>query len=167
MTDQSPGPARSDEALAQVAEIARRRANEPGPLLEILHEVQALLGCVPPEAIPVIAAALNLSRAEVHGTMSFYHYFRSSPPGAHVLHLCRAEACQSMGALQLEALVRERLGIASGETSPDGSVTFESVYCLGLCACAPAAMVDGEVHGQLDRARLEALLARVSAGGAR
>jgi formate dehydrogenase subunit gamma len=167
VTDRRPGAAPSDEVLAQVAEIARRRANEPGPLLEILHEVQTLLGCVPPEAIPVIAAALNLSRAEVHGTASFYHHFRQSPSGEHVLRLCRAEACQSMGALELEALACERLSIAPGQTSPDGSVTLETVYCLGLCACAPAAMLDGEVHGRLDRARLEALLAQVSAGGAR
>ena len=102
--------------------------------------------------------ALNLSRAEVHGVVSFYHDFRKAPPGTHVLKLCRAEACQSMGADALAAEARERLRIDWGETSADGRVTLEPVFCLGLCACAPAAMLDGKVVGGLDRARLGALL---------
>jgi len=144
----------------QLLQITGRFKGVPGPLLEVLHAVQRQLGFVPPAALPVLAAELNLSRAEVHGIVSFYHDFRSAPPGHHVLKLCRAEACQSMGADVLAALARERLRIGWGETTPDGRVTLEPVFCLGLCACAPAAMLDGKVVGGLDWARLGALLDR-------
>jgi formate dehydrogenase subunit gamma len=124
--------------------------HEPAPLLEILHAVQRELGCVPAESVPLIADALNLSRAEVHGVVSFYHHFRESPAGRHTLKLCRAEACQSMNSDALAEFAKRRLRIGFGETRADGLVTLDAVYCLGNCACAPSAMIDGEIHGRVD-----------------
>lgn len=121
-----------------------------GPLLPILHEVQSEFGYVPQEALPVIADELNLSRAEVHGVVTFYHDYRDHPAGRHVLKLCRAEACQSMGGDALAERIKTLLGIDFHQTTLDGSITLEPVYCLGLCACAPAAMFDGDVHGRVD-----------------
>jgi formate dehydrogenase subunit gamma len=121
-----------------------------GPLLPILHEIQAEFGYVPQESLPVIARELNLSRAEVHGVVTFYHDFRERPAGRHVLKLCRAEACQSMGGEAVAERVKALLGIDFHQTTLDGAVTLEPVYCLGLCSCAPSAMLDGEVHGRLD-----------------
>lgn len=132
--------------------------HRPGALLPVLHAVQDRLGFVPAQAVRVIAQALNLSRAEVHGVVSFYHDFRSGPPGRHVLRLCRAEACQSMGAERIAELVQRETGIGFGATTADGEVTLEAVYCLGNCACAPAAMLDGEVYGRLDEAGVRAML---------
>ncbi len=129
-----------------------------GPLLPILHGIQEEFGHVPPEALPLIARALNLSRAEVHGVMTFYHDYRDHPAGRHVLKLCRAEACQSMGADAVAERVKQLLGIDFHQTTLDGSVTLEPVYCLGLCACSPAAMLDGEVHGRLDAESAEDLV---------
>jgi formate dehydrogenase subunit gamma len=143
---------------AHAAEIIEARRQEPGALLPILHALSETFGYVDEQAVPAIARALNLSRAEVHGVVSFYHDFRDHRPGAHVLLLCRAEACQAMGGEALAAAARERLRLDWGETSADGSVTLEAVFCLGLCACAPAAMLDGKVVGRLDRTRLEALI---------
>ncbi len=127
-------------------------------LLPILHGIQDALGFVPPASVPLIAAALNLSRAEVHGVISFYHHFRSAAPGRHVLKLCRAEACQAMGARALEAHVRARLGIDFNETSADGAVTLVPVYCLGNCACAPSVMLDDQVHGRLSVESVDRLI---------
>jgi len=121
-----------------------------GPLLPILHEIQDAFGYVPQAALPVIADELNISRAEVHGVVTFYHDYRDHPAGRHVLRLCRAEACQSMGGAALAERIKALLGIDFHQTTLDGSVTLEPVYCLGLCACAPAAMLDGEVHGRVD-----------------
>lgn len=129
--------------------------------MPILHEVQAAFGHVPQAALPQIAEALRMTRAEVHGVMTFYHDFRAAPAGKHVLKLCRAEACQSMGADRVAAHAQARLGVDWHETTPDGRVTLEPVYCLGLCACAPAAMVDGRVVGRVDEARVDALIAEV------
>lgn len=129
-----------------------------GPLLPIFHEIQAQFGYVPQETLPLIADALNLSRAEVHGVMTFYHDYRDHPAGRHVLKLCRAEACQSMGGDDLAARARALLGIDWHQTTLDGAVTLEPVYCLGLCACAPAAMLDGEVHGRVDDDCLQGLI---------
>ena len=131
------------------AAVAKMRG-EPGPLLEILHSVQNELGCVPPESVPLIADALNLSRAEVHGVVSFYHHFRGVPAGQHTIKLCRAEACQAMNSDALAGFAKQRLGLDFGETRPDGLVTLGAVYCLGNCACAPSAMIDGEVRGRVD-----------------
>jgi formate dehydrogenase subunit gamma len=142
-----------------VKAICERRSSEPGPLLEVLHEVQALLGYVPPESIPVIATALNLSRAEVHGVVSFYHHFRSAHPGRHVLQLCRAEACQAMRGNEIAAYVQQKLGIGFHGTTADGRFSLEPVYCLGNCACAPSLMLDGELHGRLDHARVDEIVA--------
>ena len=146
---------------AQVQEILAAHNGMEGPLLPILHAIQADFGYVPQAALPIIAQDLNLSRAEVHGVMSFYHDFREQPAGRHVLKLCRAEACQSMGADRVAAHAQARLGVDWHETTPDGRVTLEPVYCLGLCACAPAAMVDGRVVGRVDEARVDALIAEV------
>ena len=121
-----------------------------GPLLPILHEIQAEFGYVPQESLPIIAQELNLSRAEVHGVVTFYHDYRDHPAGRHVLKLCCAEACQSMGGDEIAARVKALLGIDFHQTTLDGAVTLEAVYCLGLCSCAPSAMLDGEVHGRLD-----------------
>lgn len=134
-----------------------------GPLLPILHAIQHRYGHVPEMAVPVIAGALNLTAAEVHGVMSFYHDFRKAPAGRHVVKICRAEACQSVGANALSEAVLEKLGIGWGGTTPDGALTVEAVYCLGMCACGPAAMVDGRVLGRVDGARLDAFLAEVTA----
>ncbi|MDT0682497.1 formate dehydrogenase subunit gamma [Roseicyclus sp. F158] len=131
----------------RLREIVAEHGALEGPLLPILHAVQAEFGHVPPSGIPVIADALNLSRAEVHGVVSFYHDFREAPAGRTILKLCRAEACQSMGGAALEREVQERLGVGWGETSADG-VTLEPVYCLGLCAAAPAAMVGERLVGR-------------------
>ena len=132
-----------------------------GPLLPILHEIQAEFGYVPQESLPVIARELNLSRAEVHGVVTFYHDYRDHPTGRHVLKLCRAEACQSMGGDEIAERVKSLLGIDFHQTTLDGAVTLEPVYCLGLCSCAPAAMLDGEVHGRVDAAHADELVAEV------
>lgn len=137
--------------------VAEHRGLE-GPLLPILNAVQAEFGHVPREALPSIAEMLDLSRAEVHGVFSFYHDFHEHPQGRHVLRLCRAEACQSMGGDALAQMAEDRLKLRFGETAPDGSVTLEAVYCLGLCACAPAAQINGRVVGRVTQARLEALI---------
>ena len=141
--------ANGDIAERTRAIVSHLRSLE-GPLLPILHEVQDEFGYVPQEALPVIAHELNLSRAEVHGVVTFYHDYRDHPAGRHVLKLCRAEACQSMGGDAVAERVKKLLGIDFHQTTLDGSVTLEPVYCLGLCACAPSAMLDGEVYGRLD-----------------
>ena len=141
--------ANGDIAERTRAIVSHLRSLE-GPLLPILHEVQDEFGYVPQEALPVIAHELNLSRAEVHGVVTFYHDYRDHPAGRHVLKLCRAEACQSMGADAVAERVKKLLGIDFHQTTLDGSVTLEPVYCLGLCACAPAAMLDGELYGRID-----------------
>lgn len=153
----------SAEIAARVEDILDAHSGMEGPLLPILHAVQAAYGHVPQEALPVIAQRLNLSRAEVHGVMSFYHDFRTQPAGRHVVKLCRAEACQAMGADRVALHARDRLGIDWHGTTADGAVTLEPVFCLGLCACAPAALVDGRVVGRVDEARLDMLLDEVRA----
>jgi len=130
----------------------------PGGLLPILHAIQEELGYIPPEAVPAIAEGLNLSRAEVHGVISFYHDFRSAPPGRHMVHICRAESCQALGADALLAHARERLGVELHGTSADGAVTLEPIYCLGNCALSPAVMVNRHVHGRVSRERMDTIL---------
>jgi formate dehydrogenase subunit gamma len=152
----------TDTAARAVAIVEEMRGLE-GPLLPILHGVPEEFGFVPQEALTAIAEALNLSKAEVYGVATFYHDFRREPAGRHVLKLCRAEACQSMGADALHARLQQLLGLSFGETAKDGSVTLEATYCLGLCACSPSAMLDGEVIGRLDEARIEELAAEVKA----
>ncbi len=137
-----------------------------GALLPILHAIQAEHGYVPADAVPVIADRLNLSRAEVHGVLSYYHHFRKAPAGKHVLQVCRAEACQARGGDALAAHAKQALGIDFHETTADGSVTLEPVYCLGQCACGPAVMLDDAVHAQVTPQRFDALLAEASSGRA-
>lgn len=134
-------PAAQREAVLAAVNAQRDR---PGALLPVLHAVQEALGFVPGEAIGLIAFELNLSRAEVHGVVSFYHGFRTRKPGRHVMHLCRAEACQALGASALEAHARQALGVDFHGTTTDGAVTLEPVYCLGNCALGPNLMIDGQ-----------------------
>jgi formate dehydrogenase subunit gamma len=145
-------------------EIIEAHRDVDGAALPILHALQHEFGYVDREAVPMVAQALNLSRAEMHGIVTFYHDFREAPAGRHVLKLCRAEACQSMGADALADSARERLRVDWHETTADGRVTLEPVFCLGLCACAPAAMLDNRVVGALNEARLSALIDSVSRG---
>jgi formate dehydrogenase subunit gamma len=151
------------EILSRVDAILAAHDGLEGPLLPILHAIQESFGYVPQDALPVIAKSLNLSKAEVHGVMSFYHDFREDPAGKHVLKLCRAEACQSMGADRVAAHAQNKLGIEWHETTRDGQVTLEPIFCLGLCACAPAAMIDGKLVGRVDEARIDSILAGVNA----
>jgi len=141
-----------------VSRAIQKAGAEPGPLLEILHAVQDELGCVPPESVPMIADALNLSRAEVHGVVSFYHHFREKPAAQRMhMQLCQAEACLSMGAARVANACRDIFGVELGQTSSNGRITIEPVYCLGLCACAPAALVNGNPEGRLDEQALDYL----------
>lgn len=151
-------PERNDTA-ATIATIVSRHADRAGALLPILHAIQDALGHVPADAVPVIAEALNLSRAEVHGVISFYHFFRTSAPGRQTLYLCRAEACQAMGARALEQHVKGRLKIDFHETTADGRFSLEPIYCLGNCACSPAVMIDETVYGRVSTERIDELLA--------
>ena len=139
-------------------EIIRRHTGRDGPLLPILHDIQARFGHVPPAAIPVIADALNVTRAEVHGVVSFYHDFRSAPAGRHVLKLCRAEACQSMDGETIARELLRRFGVGWGETTSDGNLTVEATYCLGLCSSGPNARVGDRLHARLDGAALNKLI---------
>jgi formate dehydrogenase subunit gamma len=141
--------------LVQGEAIIGRHVGREGPLLPILHDLQAAFGCIPREAVPVVAERLNLTRAEVHGVVSFYHDFRERPAGRHVLKLCRAEACQSVGGEAMAQSVLQRFGLEWDGTTPDGRLTVEAVYCLGLCACGPSAMLDGQPIGRLGPAALD------------
>ncbi|MBI1213034.1 MAG: formate dehydrogenase subunit gamma [Alphaproteobacteria bacterium] len=134
----------------RITEIVSAHAHLEGPLLPILHAVQAEFGFIPRDAIPVIAKGLNVTRAEVYGVVSFYHDFREQPAGRRVVKICRAEACQSMGGRTLAERVLKHFGTDWGGTSSDGAVTIGPVYCLGLCSVAPAALIDGEPHARLD-----------------
>jgi formate dehydrogenase subunit gamma len=148
------------DAQQAVTRIVTDLKHKPGALLPVLHGVQDALGYVPAAAVPIIADALNLSRAEVHGVISFYHYFRESPPGRHTVHLCRAEACQSMNQRSLEAHAKQRLGVDFHQTTLNGAFSFEPVYCLGNCACSPAVMVDGELYGRVTPERFDDIVAQ-------
>src|SRR3954451_12352794 len=148
------------ETQETVSAVVARLKGLPGALLPVLHAVQAALGYVPPAAVPVIAEGLNLSRAEVHGVITFYHYFRETPPGRHTIHMCRAEACQSMNQRALEAHAKAALGVDFHGTTANGAFSFEPVYCLGNCACSPAIMVDGELYGRVTPERFDAILAK-------
>ncbi len=142
-----------------VRRIVAQMRSRPGPLLEILHGIQAELGFVPGAAVPLIAQELNLSRAEVHGVVTFYHHFRHTPPGRHTVQICRAESCQSMGAEGLAEHAMRRLGVSFEETTADGAFSLRPVYCLGNCACSPAVMIDGDLYGRVTPERLDELLA--------
>ena len=139
-----------------VADLVQVWQKVPGGLMPALWAVQNELGYIPRDEVPIIASVLNLSVAEVHGVISFYHDFKTEPAGQHSVKICRAEACQAMGSRELQAYAEQRLGVGFDEHQ--GDVQLESVYCLGLCACAPAAMVDGKLHARLDQRKLAALL---------
>lgn len=150
-------------SVEEIREIVASQLHLEGPLLPIFHALQQTFGCVPQAALPVIAEALNITRAEVHGVMSFYHDFREVPAGRHVVKICRAEACQAVGADALAARTLEKLGTEWHGTTANGAVTIEPVYCLGLCACGPAAMVGNKVVGRVDDAKMAKLLAEAGA----
>ena len=154
-------PEHKQQWNAVVSGVLEERKDQPGALLPILHGIQDALGYVPREAIPQIAHALNLSRAEIHGVVSFYHHFRTSPPGRHTVYLCRAESCQSMGANALVEHAKAKLGVGFHETTSDGFFTLEAIYCLGNCACSPAMMIDEELYGRVTPQRFEEVVRQV------
>ena len=154
-----PSTAPSGEMLdARVREIVANHRDDRGALLPILHAVQAEFGCVSPEMIPLIAHELNLSRADVHGVASFYRDFRSTPAGQTIVRVCRAEACQAVGGRELATAATTQLGVDFGETSVNGTVTLDEVFCLGNCALGPAVAVNGTTYGRVDAARLSSLV---------
>lgn len=159
VTLEPPAAPLSAAQRAVVTRVLNRLRDLPCALLPILHGIQDELQHVPPSAVPLIANTLNLSRAEVHGVISFYHDFRAAPPGRHVLKLCRAEACQAVGARELELHVCENLQLNQHDTTADGALTLEPVYCLGNCACGPSLLLDGKIHGRVTPAKLDRLLA--------
>ncbi|MEP6391541.1 MAG: formate dehydrogenase subunit gamma [Halioglobus sp.] len=141
-----------------VTACIERYRSTAGGLLPLLHDVQAQLGYIPSESVSVIASALNLSRAEVHGVITFYHDFRTEKGGRHRIQICCAEACQAMGAQTLQTHAMHALDVAMGETSADGRITLEPVYCLGNCACSPSVRIDEEIHARVDARRFDQLL---------
>ena len=143
-----------------VSTLVSQLKEKPGALLPILHGIQDAIGYVPPEAVPIIADGLNLSRADVHGVISFYHYFRDTKPGRHTIHLCRAEACQSMNQKATETHAKQTLGVDYHGTTANGAFTFEPVYCLGNCACSPSMMVDGELYGRVTPQRFDEIVSK-------
>ncbi|MGD9810865.1 MAG: formate dehydrogenase subunit gamma [Sphingobium sp.] len=155
--------AASEEERQRVDGLLKAYAKMRGGLLPLLHALQKEIGWVPDALVPDVADALNLSRAEVHGVISFYHDFRRKPAGRHVVKLCRAESCQARGGAAVEAAAQERFRIAMGETSADGAVTLEPVYCLGLCSIGPNALVDGKPVAAIDAAKVDRIAAEVLA----
>src|SRR6266436_5788287 len=155
-------PAYERWSAERASEIISQHSGTDGPLLPVLQALQETFGCVPEAAVVMVAQALNRSRAEMHGVVTFYHDFRREPAGRHILKLCRAEACQAAGGHVVADRVRERLGVDFGETSADGRVTLDAVYCLGLCATAPSAMLDGKLFGRLDQAGADRIVAEVN-----
>ena len=160
MSSHHPAPAADGLRLQSVVDA---HASLPGALLPMLHAIQDEFGHVPDQAVPVIARSLNLSRAEVHGVITFYHHFRSHAPGRHVVQVCRAEACQAVGAVALEAHAKKCLGIDFHETTADGAVTLEAVYCLGNCAVGPSLRVDDDIVGRVTPARFDEIIAELRA----
>lgn len=152
----------SEDLETSVKAICLRHGRRPDALLEILHELQHERGYVPKEAVPSIAEVLNISRAEVHGVITFYHDFRSEPAGRCVVELCRAEACQALGSEEMAADVEKRLKVKSDETRADRQVTRKTVYCFGNCALGPSATVNGKLYGQLTAERVEALVKKAA-----
>ena len=146
---------------AKTQKILQQYKDTPGALLPVLHAVQDEIGYIPEELVSEIAEGLNLSRAEVHGVISFYHNFRSQPRGQHLIQLCRAEACQAMGSKALEGHIKASLGIDYHQTTVDGLFSLEPVYCLGNCACTPSMMIDKDVHGRVNNESFENLISQL------
>lgn len=157
-----PGAELPPHQRAAVVESVQQHRSREGALLPILHAVQERLGWVPPAAVPLIAFELNLSRAEVHGVLTFYHYFRQRPPGAHTIYLCRAEACQALGAHALAAHAQRSLGAKFHELSPDGRFGLEPVYCLGNCAMGPSLLIDRQLHSRVSTERFDEIIGALS-----
>ncbi len=160
-----PEPASSLTAAQRllVLDVCARHEGMAGALLPILHAIQESLGFVPRDAVPLVAHALNLSLAELHGVITFYHYFKQERPGRHTVHLCRAEACQAVGAMRLETHAKQSLGIDYHGTTADGAVTLEPVYCLGNCALGPSIMIDDRPYGRVTAARFDELMTQARA----
>lgn len=153
----------SAQKTADISHLVTQFQSVPGGLLPLLHAIQGELGYVPESTVPAIATGLNLSRAEVHGVISFYHDFKTHPVGRHRVQICRAEACQSMGSRQLEAHAKQALGIDYHETTADGSISLEPVYCLGNCACSPSVRINDDIVARVDTARFDELVAKLGA----
>lgn len=160
------GPVVSRAQADAVLGICAALKSIPAPLIPILHAVQEKVGFVPKDAVPLIAGELNLSIAEVHGVVSFYHYFRQDPGGRHTVHLCRAEACQAVGAVEVEAHAKRTLGVELHGTTRDGAIRLEPVYCLGNCALGPSIMIDQELHGRVSTQRFDELMQDTRAAAA-
>jgi formate dehydrogenase subunit gamma len=150
---------------SMIDNIVAGLADKPGALMLVLHAVNDRVGYMPPELVPAIARALNLSRAEVHGVISFYHDFRTKKPGRKIIRVCRAESCQAMGAVALADHIQKRLGISFGQTSDNGDFTLEPVYCLGNCACSPAIVVGDDLYGRVTPQRFDEILSSVTSSG--
>lgn len=155
MNNQLNSPAWNVEGVMTIVETMKCKA---GALLPILHAIQDKLGFIPAESLPLIAEGLNLSRAEVHGVVSFYHYFRTKPSGNHIVQICRAESCQAMGSRTLESHAKQVLNIDYQQTTAEGDITLEPVYCLGNCACSPAIRINDEVHSHVDPKKFDQLV---------
>ena len=139
--------------------VCAAHGNKPDELLEIFHSLQHELGYVPESTLPVIANALNLSRADVHGVVTFYHDFKREPVGRHTIKICRAEACQSMGTDHLCSHAEKSLKTEMGGTTADGNVTIEQVFCLGNCALSPAILIGDKLYGKVDAKRFDEIVA--------
>ena len=148
----------STDTQAKIQGLIAQNKDLPGALLPLLHAIQDDLGYVPEESYLPISKALALSVAEVHGVVTFYHHFRSHPVGKHILQICRAESCQAMGSEKLEASIKAKLGIDYHQTTLDGAITLEPIYCLGNCACSPSVMMDDEVYGRMDSQKMAELI---------
>ncbi|HVZ02385.1 MAG TPA: formate dehydrogenase subunit gamma [Dongiaceae bacterium] len=159
----SPG-AESRWDSAEARRIIESLRGLDGALIPMLHALQDRFGYVDDQAVPDLADVLNVSRAEVHGVLTFYHDFRRTPPARHALHLCRAEACQAVGARAIEAHVKQKLGIDYHHETPDGRWSLGAIYCLGNCACGPSALIDGETYGRLTAEKLDQLMREAEAG---
>ena len=148
----------SADSLAKIQDLIGSHKGMPGGLLPLLHAIQDSIGYVPEDCYLPISKGLALSVAEVHGVVTFYHHFRTHPSGKHILQICRAESCQAMGSEKLEASIKAKLGIDYHQTTLDGAITLEPIYCLGNCACSPSVMMDDEVYGRMDALKAAELI---------
>lgn len=160
---EKPANVSEDQLTSTLQGIVEKHRTLPGALMPLLHAIQDTVGYLPESSYPIISKALNLSVAEVHGVVTFYHHFRTSPAGRHILQVCRAESCQSMGSAALEAHAKKCLNVDYHQTTADGALTLEPVYCLGNCALSPAVMLDEEVYGKVSAEDLDALIAEARA----